>query len=160
MRIIITQALADSVETAFKKNIASFVASLNLGVSPVSIGGKFNKDGILLEIGLMVEGVSPDDVTAFIVDKQNGDSDIQPLVSKNKFSAKKWSKRIVVSEDTINKWVKALPSKYVAGDEYVGKKNSYTLLGYSKKRVGFVVANDNYETTIITEKKLKALNKV
>lgn len=156
---MITAKIAEDLENYVEKHFPKLLKSSGLKLNIVSIGGKYNKEGILLEIGVVSEGLSPEQCRKFLVDRAAEGVDVAVDVDAPNTAMD--LSITGLSSKKLKSLAKALPASHKAGDMYSGKTSQYILVGFSDKRDSFVIFDTNsMELKFATEKAFAKLKKV
>lgn len=159
---MITESTAEQLENFIERHLPKLIAKSGLDLTMVSIGGKFNDEGVLLEIGLVPQGSSPERCKKFLVDREAEGADVRALSdSEAEEVDKKFDvRRSGVSKNKLKELAAALTGKYKQGEVYIGKKGSYAMLGYSAKREEYVLyAIEIQDIVFVSLAKLRKLTK-
>lgn len=147
----IAQSVATTLEKYFIDNIQKIVEETGLELKAVSVGGKFNREGILLELGFLPSTATPEDCKAFIADRLIDDHDATAVEQKeSKFA--KIARVTKLKEETIKAIASALPKKFRCGQKFAGAKGQYTLIGFSKKKSAYIMYDFKAQRILTVEK--------
>lgn len=140
--MIVDQKLAETVEAKFKRYLPSILEQMGVKLKPVAIGGKYNEDGIMLEITLARKDLTAEDSLRLVINHQNDGHDVEYIEPHNSYSA--LIQLTGLSIDKIKKLEDAaikLNLKTRTGDVFKKGDNKYVCVGYSPKRESFVFAS-------------------
>lgn len=138
----IDEELATAVEASFRRHLPTILKQMKLPVKFVTIGGKFNEDGINLEIGLVHAKSSEESSVLFAINQQNDGSDVEYVDQSNTY--KRLLKLTGLNFDKVDTLAKAadkLGKKARCGTIYKKNESKYVCVGFSKKRDAFVMAS-------------------
>lgn len=140
--MLINEQLASTVEAKFRRFLPSILEQMNFKLKPVGIGGKFNEDGIMLEISLVPIDMDPAESMRFVLNQQNEGHEIEYIEPQNSY--RNLSRLTGLSAEKIKRLEGAavkLNLKTRTGDLFKKGENKYVCVGYSPKRESYVFAS-------------------
>lgn len=147
----IAQSTAETLEKYFIENIQNIVEATGLELKAVSVGGKFNREGILLELGFLPSTATLEDCKAFVADRHIDDHDAA-LVEQKETKHAKIARVTGLKEDVVKTIASDLPKKFKCGQKFDGNKGTYTLIGFSKKKDAFILYDFNAKRVLVVDK--------
>lgn len=157
-RTFISGSTAKAIEAYFAANINKILSEAGFDVDAVSIGGKYNREGILLELGFMPKNTSISDAKAFVVDRHIDNHDCRLLEKQADDPIAKAVKLTGLTHKQVSAYVKGLPAKLKCGTVYHTEKDKYFLVG-SKDDKFLVVRRSDKKVMNLSKDQFKKLRK-
>ena len=157
----VDEEMALELERYFEKHLSGMLRDLKLPLQSVTVGGKYNDEGILIELGFIHKNASAETCEKFLVDREREGVDVSAKPREPKIKLFDLTKT-GLKKDKLRELSSALPSQYVEGTLYVTRKDQrYALVGFSVKKDAYVMWSvDGNELKFATRDKFKALTKL
>lgn len=168
---VITPAIAEKIEGYFNKNAAKLLERLGLEMKVAAVGGRYNRDRLVLEIGLLPHKATEVEINDFIEDQasyaneRESEDVLEDPVAELAAKLGLTEKRILSLRNNWNlnakKLHKRLGSDLDLGSRIVTPKGIYEIFGFNPKTKAVCLYNiDSNIPTGMPVKKVADMERV